>query len=323
MIHQKVVITKTPLRVSFVGGGTDIPYFYKKYSGGTVSCAIDKYIYVTVKYHNDFGYKYRLNYSVTEQVNSIEKIKNLRIKNVLKFLKIKKPLYINTFSDFPANTGLGSSSSFTVGLLNALTKLINRKLSRRKVAEIAYRIEKKITKDTLGKQDHYISAFGGFKLIRYKKDKITIRSILQKNKLFFRSLYLVWTKQSRSATTVLYDQKKNKIKNVKYLLQLNNLTNKFYKTINNNKIDMVSLGEIINKSWTIKKKLSKFISNKKIDKLYKLISKTGIYGAKLLGAGNGGFILILANQSSINKLKKKKISLFKFLVTENGSSIIS
>jgi D-glycero-alpha-D-manno-heptose-7-phosphate kinase len=323
MIHQKVVITKTPLRVSFVGGGTDIPYFYKKYSGATASCAIDKYIYVTVKYHNNFGFKYRLNYSLTEQVNSIEEIKNLRIRYVLKFLKIKKPLYINTFSDFPANTGLGSSSSFTVGLLNALTKLINRKLSRRKLAEIAYEIEKKITKDTLGKQDHYISVFGGFKLIRYQKKKITVRDVLKKHKLFFNSLYLVWTKQSRSATTVLSDQKKNKIKNVKYLLELNNLTNKFYKTINNNKIDMVSLGEIINKSWTIKKKLSKFISNKKIDKLYKLISETGIYGAKLLGAGNGGFILILANQSSINKLKKKKIHLFKFLVTENGSSIIS
>ena len=323
MIHQKVVITKTPLRVSFVGGGTDIPYFYKKYSGGTVSCAIDKYIYVTVKYHNDFGFKYRLIYSATEQVNSIEKIKNLRIKSVLNFLKIKKPLYINTFSDFPANTGLGSSSSFTVGLLMALTKLINRKLSRRKLAEIAYKIEKKITKDTLGKQDHYISAFGGFKLIRYKKNKVTIRHILKKDKLFFRSLYLVWTKQSRNATTVLTDQKKNKIKNIKYLLQLNNLTDEFYKKINNKKLNLFSLGEIINKSWIIKKKLSKFITNKKIDKLYKLISENGVYGAKLLGAGNGGFILILANKSSINKLKKKKINLFKFFVAENGSSIIS
>ena len=323
MIHQKVVITKTPLRVSFVGGGTDIPYFYKKYSGGTVSCAIDKYIYVTVKYHNDFSFKYRLNYSVTEHVNSIEKIKNLRIKSVLNFLKIKKPLYINTFSDFPANTGLGSSSSFTVGLLMALTKLINRKLSRRKLAEIAYRIEKKITKDTLGKQDHYISAFGGFKLIRYKKNKVTIRNILKKDKLFFRSLYLVWTKQSRNATTVLTDQKKNKIKNIKYLLQLNNLTDEFYKKINNKKLNLSSLGEIVNKSWIIKKKLSKFITNKKIDKLYKLISENGVYGAKLLGAGNGGFILILANKSSINKLKKKKINLFKFFVAEKGSSIIS
>ena len=143
MLHQKVVISKTPLRVSFAGGGTDIPYFYKKYSGATVSCAIDKYIYVTVKYHNNFGFKYRLNYSLTEQVNSIDEIKNLRIRYALKFLKIKKPLYINTFSDFPANTGLGSSSSFTVGLLNALVKLINRKLSKIKLAEIAYKIEKK------------------------------------------------------------------------------------------------------------------------------------------------------------------------------------
>ena len=165
--------------------------------------------------------------------------------------------------------------------------------------------------------------FGGFRLIRYQKKKITLRKVLKKNKLFVNSLYLVWTKQSRNSVTVLSDQKKNKTKNVKYLLQLNNLTNKFYKIMNNKKLDMVSLGEIINKSWTIKKKLSKFITNKKIDILYKLISGTGIYGAKLLGAGNGGFILILANRSSINKLKKKKINLFKFFITEKGSSIIS
>ena len=120
MEDSKIFISKTPLRLSFSGGGTDMPYFYKKYGGLTVSATIKKYIYVLVRTHNNFQEKYRLNYSITENVNSIEKIKNIRVKLVLKKLKIKSPLFISTFSDIPANTGLGSSSAFTIGLITAL-----------------------------------------------------------------------------------------------------------------------------------------------------------------------------------------------------------
>ena len=134
MLNEKVVITKTPLRVSFVGGGTDMPYFYNKFSGATISCAIDKYIYVTAKYHNNFQEKYRLNYSTTENVKSLEKIKNLRIREVIRKLKITKPLYINTFADIPTNSGLGSSSSFTVGLLNALYAFQNKFVNSKRIS---------------------------------------------------------------------------------------------------------------------------------------------------------------------------------------------
>ena len=171
MIDEQVIISRTPLRVSFVGGGTDMPYFYNKFTGATISCAINRYVYVTVKFHNNFQEKYRLNYSITENVKSVDKIKNLRIREVINKLKITKPLYINTFADIPANSGLGSSSSFTVGLIHALSKLDNKNFSKKKMAEMAYSIEAKITNNSLGKQDHYIASFGGIKHIVYKKKK--------------------------------------------------------------------------------------------------------------------------------------------------------
>lgn len=318
MYNEKIVISKTPLRVSFMGGGTDMPYFYNKYSGATLSCAIDKYVYVTIKFQNNFTDKYRLNYSVTENTNSIKKIKNLRIKKALEFFKIKKAIYVNTFSDLPANTGLGSSSSFTVGLVNALAVLINKKISKTQLAEIAYKIEKKITKNSLGKQDHYIAAFGGFKLIKYKKNNIDVKNFKVK-KNFFKKLSLVWTGESRQSTIVLIDQKRNKVKNIRNLLKFNNMTREFYIHLKN--LNFIKMGELLNKAWEIKKNFSKFITNKKIDKLYKLIINSGVYGAKLLGAGNGGFILILANnfQFKKNKIKKKFLN---FLISKKGSTII-
>ena len=200
MFNEKVVITKTPLRVFFVGGGTDMPYFYNKFSGATISCAIDKYIYVTAKYHNNFQEKYRLNYSITENVKSLDKIKNLRIREVIKKLKITKPLYINTFADIPTNSVLESSSSFTVGLINELFKIQNKNLSKKKIAEMAYEIEARITNNSLGKQDHYIASFGGIKHIQYKKNRIKISSIIldqKKIKYLFNSFLLVWTGKNR------------------------------------------------------------------------------------------------------------------------------
>ena len=170
MKNENVIITRTPLRVSFIGGGTDMPYFYEEFGGATISCAITKYVYVTVKYKHPFNEKFRLNYSITESVNKISEIKNDRIKFALNLMKINKPIYINTFSDIPANSGLGSSSSFTVGLIHALLKLENKKISKRKIAELAFKIESKITNNSIGKQDHYIAAFGGIKFIEYKKN---------------------------------------------------------------------------------------------------------------------------------------------------------
>ena len=326
-MKDRIIISKTPLRVSFVGGGTDMPYFYKQYGGATISCAINRYVYVTVRFHNNYQEKYRLNYSKTENTNSLNKIKNLRIKNVIKMLKIKKPLYINTFADIPANSGLGSSSSFTVGLIKALSKLNNKKFSEKQIAEMAFKIESIITHNSVGKQDHYIAAFGGLNYIKYNKKQIKISPIdISKKKLnlFFNKMILIWTGQNRSARAVLNDQKNNIKKNIYYLKKMNKHTMEFKKEILNRKLDIKKLFKIISQTWEIKKKLSNLITNKNIEKLFIKIQKNGAQIGKLLGAGNGGFILIHVN----SKVKKKLISnlakkkYFDFNLDENGVTIL-
>ena len=326
-MKNRIIISRTPLRVSFVGGGTDMPYFYKQYGGATISCAINRYVYVTVRFHNNYQEKYRLNYSKTENTNSLNKIKNLRIKNVIKMLKIKKPLYINTFADIPANSGLGSSSSFTVGLIKALSKLNNKKFSEKQIAEMAFKIESIITHNSVGKQDHYIAAFGGLNYIKYNKKQIKISPIdINKKKLnlFFNKMILIWTGQNRSARAVLNDQKNNIKKNIYYLKKMNKHTMEFKKEILNKKLDIKKLFKIISQTWEIKKKLSNLITNKNIEKLFIKIQKNGAQIGKLLGAGNGGFILIHVN----SKVKKKLISnlakkkYFDFNLDENGVTIL-
>ena len=208
---KDIVITKTPLRISFAGGGTDMPYFYNKFGGITLSTSIDKFVYVTVKVHKNFKEKYRLNYSETEIVNHINEIKNLRIRETLKYVKINEPLYINTISDLPYNTGLGSSSSFLVGLIKGIISLQGKSITKQKLAEIAFKIENKITKNSLGKQDHYIASFGGMNLINYSKNKIKVRNlkIREKNKRYLLSnLLFFFTGRSRLANKNLLQQKR-------------------------------------------------------------------------------------------------------------------
>jgi D-glycero-alpha-D-manno-heptose-7-phosphate kinase len=326
MKNVEVVITKTPLRVSLIGGGTDMPYFYNKFGGATISFAINKYIYVVAKYHNNFQEKYRLNYSETENTNRLNDIKNLRIKEVIKELKITRPLYISTFSDIPSNSGLGSSSSFTVGLLHALFKLEKKKFSKKMLAEIAYKIEAKITNNSLGKQDHYIAAFGGIKHIKYAKNKIMISPIiLNKKKLkhLFNSFLLIWTGKARQSVDILLNQKKNAKNNYKNLNVLNKLTINFLNKMKKKELNIEEMGKIISETWQIKKKFSKLVTNEHINKIYnKIIHNT--YGGKLLGAGNGGFVLSLINYKNKKKIIKniKRYEYLSFELEKNGSIIL-
>lgn len=326
--NDKVVISKTPLRISFLGGGTDMPYFYKKNGGITVSCAINKYIYVMVKRHSHSTQKYRLNYSITENVNSIDKIKNLRIRETLKFLKINFPLYINTISDLPANSGLGSSSSFTIGLVKALNSLLGKTMSVSELAETGFKIEKKIVGDSIGKQDHYAAAFGGFNKINYKQNnQISINPINFseiKKKKFEENLLMIWTGQTRSANKVLSAQKKNLKKNFINLNEIKKIAYSFDKEIRKPSLNFKELGILVDKSWNLKKTFASSITNHLVDKLYNLAKLFGAYGGKLLGAGSGGFILLFINQKKQKQIKKKlsKFSSLNFRIENQGSKTI-
>lgn len=323
-----MIITKTPLRVSFVGGGSDIPQFYKRFNyGSVVSAAINSYVYVIVSKKNDFYERYRLNYSKTESVERIDLIKNEIIRECIKYTKIKDRLYIATIADVPSNTGLGSSSSFCVGLLNALYYYKKQNVTKKNLAEIASKIEIKILKNPIGKQDHYAAAFGGFNHIQfYSNNNVKVKPLSSKrgNDLLQNSL-LVWTTKFRSASKILKKQKKNlKINSLK-MIEIRNLSDVFSKEFKKKKLNLLQVGKLIERNWVLKKGLTNLTTNKAINDIHKFGLKNDVLGSKLLGAGGGGFILFIVEKKNqkqiIKKFKKKGYRVYNFSLDTSGSSI--
>lgn len=306
----KLVTTITPLRISLFGGGTDLKRFYSKHSGQVISSAINKYIYVTVKQHSTlYNEKYRLNYSITEKTKKISSIKNDIIRSSLKYLKIDEPIMISTYSDLPANSGLGSSSSFCVGLLNALHNYMGESISAGQLAEEACEIEIDILKNSIGKQDQYVAAFGGINRFIFNKDgKVLIEPINLKfneiNNLFNNSV-LVWTEVQRSASKILKKQNKNTSKNTPNLKKLLNNCNKFTNIIASENSDkfLYKAGKLLEDSWADKKLLNNDISNKYLDNIHNKVLDNGGLGGKLCGAGGGGFFFELIDQDKIKNLE--------------------
>ena len=322
---KNIVTTKTPLRISLAGGGTDMPYFFNKFKGITLSTTIDKFVYVTVKTHKNFDEKYRLNYSTTEIVNQIDKIKNLRIRETLKHFNIKEPIYINTISDLPYNTGLGSSSSFLIGLIKGILSLMNKSMTKEELAETAFKIENKITKNSLGKQDHYIASFGGMNLIKYSKTNIKVQNLYigEKNEKYLSdNLLFFFTGISRSANRNLVEQKKNFKKNTLGLIKLKDSTHKLLIELKKKKLSLKKIGQILDNTWKIKKKFTNNISDKYLDKIYNKAISLGCYGGKLLGAGGGGFFVFVCQKNLQKKVIKNlsKCKKIDFLFSKNGST---
>ncbi len=291
-----MIISRTPLRISFLGGGTDFPIFFKKNRFGCVlSTSINKYIYVGIKQHGElFNENYRLNYSNTEIADNLGEIRNDIIRESLKFLKIKEKIYISTISDIPANNGLGSSSAFCVGLLKGLYhyKGINRNL--RSIACEAAEIEKDIIGKNVGLQDHFASTFGGLNFIKFYKNKTVLKK-LSNNKVIeniMKNHCFYFTNKFRKAENILKDQVKEFNTNENNLLKIRKLAVEGYKSLNNKNYKNFFL--LIDESWNEKKKLTKKISNNKINEVYKKCLKIGAYSGKISGAGGGGFLNIFA-----------------------------
>ncbi len=327
-----MIISRTPLRVSFVGGGTDIKNFYTKFNyGSVISTSIQSYIYVILKSQSDiFKEKYRLNYSITERVKNIHNIKNPIIRECLKYMGINERLYMATISDVPAATGLGSSSAFCVGLLNALYKYkYNKNISQERLAKEAAHIETNILKRPMGKQDHYGSAIGGLKkIIFYDDESVKVKKInLNKKQInnFENSIQMFWTGFTRASESVLKNQVKNNLKNSKFLIDIRNFCNDFERNISKNNIDIKLNGKILNDSWALKKKLSNNISNTLIDKIYTKAIQSGAHGGKILGAGNGGFLMFFVDKKNKtklkNSLKKLKVNSFTFKIDNSGAKV--
>lgn len=324
-----IVFSKTPYRISLSGGGTDTKHWFNKHSGYTLSFTIDKYCYISVRnLPNFFKHKYRIVYSKIEQVSKVNEIKHPSIREVLKYFKKNEGLEIHHDGDLPARSGIGSSSAFTVGMLNALNFYYDIKQSKESLANKAIYIEQNLIKENVGCQDQLASSLGGINFIEYKKgNNFNIKpiNISKENlKLLEDNSMLLFTDLTRNSDSI---QKQNfsNYKNIENkLLNLNELTKECYKTFLNKNLDLKKLGSIISEGWTIKKDISNIITNYKINNIMNELSNLGIYGQKLIGAGGGGFIFILASKLVQNKIKKifSKNITCNFKVDFEGSQII-
>lgn len=291
-----MIISRTPLRMSFVGGGSDLPAFYRDHGGGAVvSTAIDKYIYVTVNKKFDHGI--RLSYSITEEVNRVEEIRHDLVREALKLLGIDGGIEITTIADIPSRgTGLGSSSAFTVGLLNVLHAYQSRHVSSERLGEESCRIEIDICKEPIGRQDQYAAAFGGFNLIEFRQDDSVLTSPIICDPETIRAvesnILVFYTGVTRSASTLLRQQSEdiaNSDKKRQWMQRMVGLAYLLRDELQKNNTS--AFGEILHENWQLKKNMTAGISNSRIDDIYNAARSAGAIGGKLLGAGAGGFLM--------------------------------
>ncbi len=296
-----MIIVRAPLRISFVGGGTDLRDFYKLYPGRVISTAIDKYVYAVIN-QTPLIKKVSARYSTTELVNHPSELKNDRIRAALLDLGIHNNIEVGTFSHLPGNTGLGGSSSFSVALMKGLHTLLGNKIDRRDAAEAASRLEIELVGEPIGKQDQYAAAFGGLNVFQFNSDEtVDVEPVLldYKNRLAFEDhLLLFFTGHARPASSVLTEQKANIEKKFETLKAMSDSVPEFRNRLLAG--DFKGLGQMLHDGWMKKKTLASNVSTGAIDELYDAGMNSGAWGGKVVGAGNGGCVMFLA------PLKKKQ-----------------
>jgi D-glycero-alpha-D-manno-heptose-7-phosphate kinase len=323
-----MIISRTPFRISFFGGGTDYPVWFKKNGGAVISTSINKYCYITCRYLPPFfEHKHRIIWSKIESVQNIDEIQHPAVNAALKFFNIQEGLEIHHDGDLPARTGLGSSSTFTVGLIYALHALTGKIVSKKQLALEAIHLEQELLKENVGCQDQVVAAFGGFNKIEFGgPENITVQPMsLPPAKLnsFQDHIMLFFTGLSRYASEIAAEQIKNTPNKTAELTALNNMVGEAIKILNGNG-PLDDFGKLLDESWKIKKTLSSQISNPHIDDIYTAAKEAGAIGGKLLGAGGGGFIIFFVKPELQPKVKEKlKNLLYVPIRFENlGSQII-
>ncbi len=293
-----MIISRTPLRISFAGGGSDLPAFYEHETGTVVSTAINKYIYITV--NRKFDSKIRASYSVTEIVDGVDDLQHELIREALKLLKLDGGIEITSISDIPSQgTGLGSSSTYTVGLLNALHAFSGRSAGAERLAQEACHIEIERCGRPIGKQDQYIAAYGGLQHIRFNPSgDVFVDPIIcarETPRRLQERLLLLYTGLTRSSEGVLREQKANIEQDARTrqtLRSMTRLAEDLRKALVCNDLD--SFGEVLHQGWLEKRRLASGVTNGQIDQWYERARQNGAQGGKLLGAGGGGFLLVYA-----------------------------
>ncbi len=323
-----MIITRTPARITFGGGGTDLPSYYSRYGGFVTSAAIDKYIYMNL--HDIFIDKIIAHYSKSEMVDHVNELQHPIIREALKLTGVTKKIEVGSMADIPARTGLGSSGSFTVGLLRALHFYKREHILQQDLAEEACAIEINLLKEPIGKQDQYIAAFGGITSLTFDKDGTVLAESLRLPKSAIDdlegNLLMFFTGFSRKLHTVLRQQDRlTKIDNESMIRSLHEIKEIGYRCRDALKSgDTLHFGELLNIHWQSKKKRSKQMSNPKVDRWYNIALKNGAVGGKLVGGGGGGFLMFYAKDK--DKLRramaKENLREVKFTFDFEGSKVL-
>ena len=303
-----MIITRTPFRISFFGGGTDYPVWYRENGGRVISTTIDKYCYVTLRELPPFfKYKHLLRYFEREEVNTIDEIKHPSIRECLKYLNMNKNIELVHHADLPAQSGLGSSSTFTVGLLMAGYALNNQMRTKNQLAHDAIEIEQRRIGEAVGSQDQTAAAFGGFNRINFggvRELEVTPLTIsTEKIRNLQDHLMLFFTGFSRNASDIAQKQIENTNSKTKELDIMVELCKEAEELLVSSENGFLEWGELLNEQWKIKKSMTNLITNSKIDNMYEKAIRSGALGGKLLGAGGGGFILFFVPPEKHEQLK--------------------
>lgn len=332
-----MIISRTPHRISFFGGGTDYPDWYLEYGGKVLGAAIDKYCYISLRELPPFfEHKYRIIYSKIETVVNIDEIVHPSVRETLKYFQNTLRYFdgnigfeVHHDGDIPARSGMGSSSSFTVGLVNSLYALAGKVASKENLFKEAIHIEQDLIKENVGSQDQVWAAVGGLNYIEFLQNgKIIVKPIIMKENLlnaFSNKFMLFFTGLSRYASEVAGDKIKNLHKRKEELFRMTELVDEAYKIITSEKEnDIAEFGKLLNETWLLKRKLSNKVTNGEIDSIYETAVKNGAVGGKLLGAGAGGFILFYVEPENQNRVKEalKNLLQVPFNFDFTGSEII-
>ena len=305
-----MIISRTPFRISFFGGGTDYPAWYEKNGGAVLSTTIDKYCYISCRYLPPFfEHKTRIVWSKLESVKNHNDIEHPAVRGILASMNINDGVEIHHDGDLPARSGVGSSSSFTVGLINALSALQGRMLTKKQLALEAIKTEQEILKENVGSQDQVASAFGGFNKIEFggpekiKVDPITITS--PKLRSLENHLMFFFTGLSRTASEIAAEQVENTRNQSKdkELKQIHHMVDQSVDILNNGNLE--DFGRLLNESWQIKRSLASNITNPKIDEIYEAARSAGALGGKISGAGGGGFVLFFVKPENQPQVREK------------------
>jgi len=324
-----MIITRTPFRISLFGGGTDYPTWYREHGGAVLGMAIDKYCYITVRRLPPFfEHKSRIVYSQVELVHDSAEIKHPAVRGILTERGIKDGLEIHHDADLPARSGLGSSSSFTVGLLNALYALDDKMIGKQDLAREAIHVEQTVLKENVGSQDQLWAAYGGFNRIDFHPDDTFVVSPIilpvDRRRELSQSLMLFFTGFSRFATDFAKDQIKNIGHRNSQLHAMRQMVDDAMRIIVSPKTQLRELGELLHAGWRLKRELADSVSNPQLDEIYEAGRDAGAIGGKLLGAGGGGFMVFLVDPEKREKVRERLSRLIHVAVDidKDGSKVV-